>query len=75
VAEPLSKLRGTSARQKKYRTFLKFELAAVTSQALKYDVINFCQRVQKIQQFYAKFDKPSMTPIPTSPYLSYATLT
>jgi len=31
---------GTSARQKYYRKFLWFELATVTSQALKYDVIN-----------------------------------
>jgi len=30
---------GTSARQKIYRKFLWFELATVTSQALKYDVI------------------------------------
>jgi len=39
VAEPVSKLGGTSARQKNYRNFLWFELATVMSQAMKYDVI------------------------------------
>jgi len=38
MAEPLSKWGGTSARQKKCRKFWWFELAPVTSQALKYDV-------------------------------------
>jgi len=33
----------TSASKKNYRKFLWFELATVTPQALKYDVINFCQ--------------------------------
>jgi len=47
-------------------------LTTVTSQAQKYDVINFCQHVE---QFYSKFDKPSTTPIYTTPYLSYTTLT
>jgi len=32
------KVGGTSARQNKYRNFWWFELATVTSQALKYDV-------------------------------------
>jgi len=41
VAEPFSKWRGTSARQKNYRKFLWFEWATVTSQALKYDVITY----------------------------------
>jgi len=39
VAETLSKWGGTSAGQKNYRKLLQFELATVTSQALKYDVI------------------------------------
>jgi len=37
------KVGGTS--QKNYRKYLWFELVTVTSQALKYDVINFCQHV------------------------------
>jgi len=41
VAEPFSKWGGTSARQKNYTKFLWFELATVTSQALKYDVITY----------------------------------
>jgi len=32
---------GTSARQKNYREFLWFDLATVTSQALKYHVITY----------------------------------
>ena len=43
VAELFSKLRGTKARQKTIK-FLWFELATVTSQALKYDVIHICQQ-------------------------------
>jgi len=43
----------------------------VTSQALKFDVINF---VSMFKQVYSKFDKPSTTPIYTTPYLSYTTL-
>jgi len=39
VAEPFSKFGGTSARQKNYIKFLWFELATVTSQALKCYVI------------------------------------
>jgi len=35
------KVGGTSARQKNYRKFLWFELATVTSQALKYVVITY----------------------------------
>jgi len=35
------KVGGTSARQKNDRKFLWFELATVTSQALKYDVIAY----------------------------------
>jgi len=35
------KVGGTSARQTNYRKFLRFELATVTSQALKYDVITY----------------------------------
>jgi len=38
------KVGGTSDRQI-YRKFLWLELATMTSQALKYDVINFCQHV------------------------------
>ena len=38
------KVGSTSARQKS-RKCLWFELATVTSQALKYDVIKFCQHV------------------------------
>jgi len=41
------KVGGTSARQKA-RIFLWFELVTVTSQALKYNVINFSQHVQAI---------------------------
>jgi len=44
VLELFSKWGGTSARQKTWK-FLWFELATVTPQALKYDVINFCQDV------------------------------
>jgi len=40
VAEPFQKWGGTSARQKT-RKFLWFELANVTSQALRYDVIAY----------------------------------
>ena len=36
-----SKMGGTSARQKNYRKFLRFELATATSQALKYEVISY----------------------------------
>jgi len=51
------------------RKFLWFELATVTSQALKHDVLNFCQ------QFYAMFYKPSTTPIILHPiYLHNADL-
>jgi len=35
------KVGGTIARQKNYRKFLWFELATVTSQAMKYDVITY----------------------------------
>jgi len=41
VAEPFSKWGDTNARQKNYRKFLWFELATVTSQGLKYDVITY----------------------------------
>jgi len=41
VAEPFSKWGGTSIRQKNYIKFLWFELATVTSQVLKYDVISY----------------------------------
>jgi len=39
------KVHVTSACQTNYIIFLWFELATVKSQALKYDVINFCQHV------------------------------
>ena len=39
MAEPFSNRGAQSARQKNCRKFLRFELATVTSQALKYDVI------------------------------------
>jgi len=45
VAELFSKW-GAQVHVKKSRKFLWFELATVTSQALKFDVINFCQHVQ-----------------------------
>jgi len=35
------KVGGTSARQKNCRKFSRFELAIVTSQTLKYDVITY----------------------------------
>jgi len=41
LAEPFSKWGGTSPRQKNYSKFLWFELATVTSHALKYDVITY----------------------------------
>ena len=44
VVELLSRWGGTSVHQKT-RKFMWFELATVSSQALKYDVINFCQHV------------------------------
>jgi len=47
-------------------------LATVTSQALKYDIINF---VSIFMQLYSKFDKSPTTPIYTTPYLSYTKLT
>ena len=42
--ESIFKVGGTIARQNNYKIFV-FELATVSSQALKYDVINFCQHV------------------------------
>jgi len=39
------KVGGTKGNPKKYTNCLWFELATVTSQAFKYDVINFCQHV------------------------------
>jgi len=39
---------GAQAHVTKTRKFLGFELATVTPQALKYDVINFCQYVSAI---------------------------
>jgi len=63
---------GKQVHVKKTRKFLWFELATVTPQALKYDIINF---VSIFKQFYSKFDKPQTTPIYTTPYLSYITLT
>jgi len=44
LAELFSKW-GRQVHVKKTRKILRFELATVTSQALKYDVINFCQHV------------------------------
>ena len=44
LAKLFSKLGGTSVHQET-RKFLWFELATVSSQALKYDIINFCQHV------------------------------
>jgi len=44
VAELFS-MWGAQVHIKKTRKCLWFELATVSSQALKYDVINFCQRV------------------------------
>jgi len=35
------KMVGTSARQKKHRKFLWFELVSVTSQALEYDISTY----------------------------------
>jgi len=45
VMELFSKL-GAQVHVKKTRKFLWLELATVTSQALQFDVINFCQHVQ-----------------------------
>ena len=36
---------GERVHVKKCKTFLRFELATVTPQALNYDAINFCQHV------------------------------
>ena len=55
MAEHFSKCGGTNGNPKQYRKIL-FELTTVASQALKYDVINFCQHV------YAMLYKPSTTP-------------
>jgi len=44
----------------------------VSSQALNMTSLTF---FSMFKQFYSKFDKPSMTPISTTPYLSYTTLT
>ena len=41
MAEPFSKWEDTSACQKNYKKFMWFELVTVTSQAEKYDVINY----------------------------------
>jgi len=41
VAEPFSKWGGRNSRQKNYRKIFWFELATVTSQALKYGVITY----------------------------------
>ena len=40
---------GEQVHVKKFKTFLWFDLATVTPQALKYDVINFCQHVYPFQ--------------------------
>jgi len=58
VAEPFSKWKGTSARQKIYGKFLWIKLPIVTSQTMQCDVINF---VNMFKQFYAMFYKPSTT--------------
>jgi len=63
---------GGQVHVKKTRKVLWFELATVTLQALKYDIINF---IRIFKQFYSTFDKTPTTPIYTTPYLSYATLT
>jgi len=57
------KVEGASARKK----WKNFALSIVTSQALKYDVLNF---VSMSKQFYAMFYKPSTTPVYTTSYLS-----
>jgi len=54
------KVGGTSARQKSYRKLLWFELATVTSQALKYDVITYAPH-EGLN--YAILDK--ITPVPS----------
>jgi len=54
---------------KKTRKFLSFELATVTSQALKYDVINFCLSVFLFKHFYSKFYKPATT-LTTQPHIT-----
>jgi len=43
--ETFFKVGATSASQKTVDNFLRFELATLTSQALEYDVIDFCQHV------------------------------
>jgi len=61
------KVRGTNASQKKYRKILWCELATVTSQALKYDVINFC-----LPACSSNFMQNSISPQRplTTPYIS-----
>jgi len=61
----LSKVGGTSARQKIYRKFSLFELATVTSQALKYDVITYtryeglnCIISEKLKPLRKLMDEP-----------------
>jgi len=41
MAEAFFNVGGTSARQQNCRKILRFELATVTSQALKYDVVSY----------------------------------
>jgi len=48
VAELFSKW-GEQVHDKKFRTFLRFELSTVTPQALNYDVIKFCQHSNFVQ--------------------------
>jgi len=43
VAEPFSKWGGHKCTTKNYRKFLWFELATMTSQALKHDVFTYTQ--------------------------------
>jgi len=60
VAEPFSKWEGTSGLQKFYKKFMWFELATVTSQALKYDVITYTPYEG---QNYNILDKITLTPV------------
>jgi len=62
----LSKVGGTSARQKIYRKFSLFELATVTSQALKYDVITYT-RYEGLNYIISEKIKPLWKPIGEPP--------
>jgi len=50
---------GHKCTSKNYRTFLWFELATVTSQALKYDVITGATQVNSVTPAHHTINQPS----------------